>query len=195
MDCLFNMINENSISADNHLSSVGPGCQTVCWTSTKEYLLKKLQCSLILMFMLGSLSFMNAAPQDNASGPPAPVEWSGMVIGKDGKFLLTDEKSQQTIELRGKNLKRFAGKTVNVKGRKVAGAVPIAGGAEVILVTNIGTAAATGVAAGTATAAGASSGLSGAAVAVIGGTAAAAGTVGGLYASGTIGEDQPVSQP
>jgi hypothetical protein len=119
---------------------------------------------------------------------------SGTVVVKDGKYLLSDEKSRRAFELRGRGVKRYAGKRVTVTGHAMQGATLAAGVTEVIMVSKIGTAAA--VATGTAIAAATTAGVSGAALTAVGATAAAAaGTVGGLYASGTIGSDQPASRP
>jgi hypothetical protein len=173
-----------------------------CPNGFEEYTLKELQCRLIQMIVLGSFSVIIAAPppgptgghpEAGSSSKPAAVRLSGKVISKDGAYLLTDEKSQRTVELRGSNVKRFAGKVVTIQGQPVAGASLPPGATEVILVSKI--AAGTGLAGGTATAAATHSGVSGVALGPIGVAAATAGTLGGLYASGTIGEDQPVSRP
>ncbi len=157
------------------------------------------------------------ALQVQQTGDSAP-RLTGQMCEQDGKYFLTDETNNVTVELRGPNLKSKAGKRVQVIGSPAAGATPAAGASQVINVTGItdagkgkqragavcasrggAAAAAAGGAAGGAAAgaggAGAAAGVSATTIAVIGGAAATAGTLGGLYAAGTIGGgDETVSR-
>ncbi len=120
----------------------------------------------------------------------APAKYTGVVRESNGKYLLTDEATNVTIELRGKNLARLKGKRIQVTGSVLAGEAAAAGATVVVSVTSAATIAA---AAGTAAAgAGAATGagISAATIAVIGGAAAVGGTVGGLYAADVIGGDE-----
>jgi hypothetical protein len=118
----------------------------------------------------------------------AEVQMSGMVLFKDGRYFLRDEKSGRTIELRGNAVKHYSHKRVTVSGR----ATGPPGSTEVILVSKISTG--TAGAGPTAAPAATTKGMSGVTMTAIG-TAAAAGLVGSLYLSGSIGEDQPASRP
>jgi hypothetical protein len=139
---------------------------------------------------------------------------TGLLTQKDGKYILTDETSNVTVELRGSNLKKLVGKKVQVNGSVVADATPAAGASQVVTVASA-TALAAGAAAGTAagaaggaaaggaaTGAGAAAAGAGAAAGiatttvVVGGAAVAAGgTVAGLAAAGTFtGDNSSVSR-
>jgi len=152
------------------------------------------------MLMAGSLSLMIAAPRPGRAGvqldPTSPghhtsIQLTGKVTAKNGKYLLTEEKKHLTVELRGTDLERYAGKTVTVTGEVLADAIPVPGATEVVLISDVGIVVGkAGVAA-----AGVKTGLSGAKIAVFGTTAAVAGTLGGLYASGAIQDDKPASRP
>ncbi len=163
--------------------------------------MKTIQYILITLFLLGSFALMNGAPPPDGAGNQTPattkasVELTGTVVRRDGKYCLTDAKSQRTVQLRGKQFAGYVGKTVTVHGEAVQQATLACGGREAILWSKNGVSTATGLAAGTATAAATSTGVSGLALGAAGAAAAAAGTVGGLYASGTIGGDQPASHP
>ncbi len=117
----------------------------------------------------------------------------GMLYKQDGKYLLTDETSKVTVELRGSNLEKLVGKTIQVNGSVVAGETPAAGAAQVINVTS-----ATPVPAGAAGAApagaGAASGISTTTIVIAGVAVAAGGTIAGLAAAGTLsGDDTAVT--
>jgi hypothetical protein len=129
------------------------------------------------------------------NGADTPGKYTGVVRESTGKYLLTDENSQITIELRGKNLGRLKGKRVTVAGSILAGEAAAAGAAVVVSVTSATTTSAAGggaAAAGAGT--GASGGVSGGTIAIVGGAVAAGGTVGGLYAADVIGGGTPTSR-
>jgi hypothetical protein len=127
---------------------------------------------------------------------------TGVLQEQNGKYLLTDETSKITVELRGSNLKKLVGKKIQVNGSVVAGATPSAGAAQVVSVASA-TVLAAGAAGGTAAGgaggapagAGASAGISTTTIVVGGAAVAAGGTVAGLAAAGTLtGNDTPVSR-
>lgn len=165
--------------------------------------MKRIVFNLTLMWAAGSASLLMAAPGsqgDTAAvtrpGSQAPVLLSGKLTSAGGSYFLTDENTRITFEVRGADLKRYAGKEVKLQGQVLQGKAA-AGASQVFEVSRIMRGAVAGTAmSGRAAAAGVKTGMSKAAVlGTIGGTAAA-GTVGGLYASGAIGgEDSAVSKP
>jgi hypothetical protein len=113
---------------------------------------------------------------------------SGTLTANSGKFFLTDEATKLKVEVRGADLQQYVGQKVSVTGKVAAGP---AGSPQVLTVSQISRAAATG---GRAAAAGVKGGLSKAAVVGIAGGATAA-TVGTLYATDVIGgEEESVSR-
>jgi hypothetical protein len=113
---------------------------------------------------------------------------TGILHKKAGKFLLTDNTTKVTAELRGAGLASKVGKLVEVTGQVQANATAAAGATQVIAVQTITLAQAGAVAgaAGAASAAGAAAtGVSAGTVAVVGGVAAA-GTVAGLGITGSL---------
>jgi hypothetical protein len=124
------------------------------------------------------------------NGAETPAKYTGVLREQKGKYLLTDDTSKVTVELRGKNLARLKGKHVQVIGVVLAGEGAAAGASLVVSVSSAATAAA---AAGTAAAgagAATASGMSAGTIVVIGGAAAAGATVGGLYAADVIGGNE-----
>jgi hypothetical protein len=126
------------------------------------------------------------------------------VIEKKGEhYILTDEVTKVTVELRGSEVPKYAGKRVEVTGSMDVGATPVSDASQVVQAKEIradgklkgvAAAAATGGIAGAAAAAGA--GIAVSTVAIVGGVAAAA-TVGGLAASDALpgqGTRDPVSR-
>jgi hypothetical protein len=114
---------------------------------------------------------------------------TGILRRKAGKFLLTDDTTKVTAELRGAGLASKVGKLVEITGQIQVNATAAAGATQVIAVQTIALAqagVAAGAAAGAASAAGAAAtGVSAGTVAVIGGVAAA-GTVAGLGVTGSL---------
>jgi hypothetical protein len=118
------------------------------------------------------------------AGGSSAVKLTGMVSVKDGKYYITDGTSNVTAELRGNDLAKFVGKTVEISGSIIPNATPAPGASEVVQVS--GSHKAVAAAAAGAAGAGAAVGLTtGATVAIVGGIAVA-GTVGGLAAAGTF---------
>ena len=126
-------------------------------------------------------------------GVDAPTKFTGFVREVHGKYLLTDEATKVTVELRGERIAQLKGKAVQVTGAILAGETPAPGASQIIIVREaMAVKAAVGAAAaGAAT----STGISTTTIAVIGGAAAVGGTVGGLYAADVIGgSDTPTSR-
>lgn len=131
--------------------------------------------TLAALLVCGALAITSAAP-----GQPSSM--SGTLTVNSGKFFLTDEATRLTVEVRGADLRRYAGQKVSVKGVVSPG---LADSPQVLTVSQISRAAIGGRAA----AAGVKAGLSKAAVVGIAG-AATAGTVGTLYAADVIGGEE-----
>jgi len=119
-------------------------------------------------------------PQANAS---TITKVTGVVGKMDGKYLLTDTVTNVTVEIRGKDLGKYAGKEVSVTGTTIPGATPVAGATQVVEVTRIERAAIA-----------APGGVHTTAI-VVGVTAAAViGAVAGLGAEGVFGSGPAVSR-
>ena len=129
------------------------------------------------------------------TGADTPTKFTGVIREVHGKYLLTDEATKVTVELRGAQVARQKGKHVLVTGAILAGETPAPGASQII---NVAEAVVVKTAAGAAAAgagAATSTGLSTTTIAVIGGAAAVGGTVGGLYAADVIGgSDTPTSR-
>ena len=76
---------------------------------------------------------LDLRPQE--TGTAAPSMLTGCVVRNGDSYLLTDEVSDVTVQLRGSNLR--AGQRVQVTGTVVPNATPAAGAAEVLQVTNV----------------------------------------------------------
>lgn len=135
-------------------------------------------------------------PGDQIQMQPAEtdaIRLTGTVQKRGGAYVLQDETTHVTAELRGENLKAMVGKDVRINGTLKPGVSPVSGVSQVVMVTNATVVAAAtgtgsvGVPAGAATASGLSTGTT---VAVVGGVAAAA-TMGGLGAAGTFSGSGP----
>lgn len=152
--------------------------------------------SLISILFLGSLTLLDASPfagrdegQKSTNSPtdPASAQLSGKLIVAQGKYLITDEKTQITFEVQGPGLARYEGMIVSITGRAVVGATPVAGTTQVISVAKIGAKVKDSTVA-------TKTGSSATKVVILGSTVAG-GTIGGLYGSGAIGSDKPASRP
>lgn len=142
-----------------------------------------------------------ANPPRSSSGQPTQaaavvkVKLTGILTQVQGKYLLRDEKTNHTFELRGKKLAKYDGSKIAVQGQVASGA---SAGIQVVTVSAVTALGAAAAAAGAgATAAAVSAGVAhGTIIAVGAGVASAAGAVGGLYATNVIGStDQPASRP
>ena len=114
---------------------------------------------------------------------------TGRLQQKDGRFILTDETTDVTVELQGVGLDKQVGNMVEVTGDAIPGARPVAGATQIIRVSEVKPISPPPVASPSV-----AIGLSaGAKVAIIGGVAAAATGV-GIWAGGVFEEEKrPVS--
>jgi hypothetical protein len=78
---------------------------------------------------------MNFLPQPQDAGASAPSQLTGCPVRSGANFLLTDETSNVTAQLRGGNVK--AGRRVQITGTMVPNAAPPAGATQVISVTGV----------------------------------------------------------
>ena len=141
-----------------------------------------------------------------------PTRMAGCLSNRSGRFLLTDETTNVSVEATGAGLSKEAGNRVEITGAMDSAATPADGASQLIRVTQVkrlsqgcgagkGAAAAAagagGAAAGAGAGAGAAAGIAAGTVAIVGGVAAAA-VVGGLAAAGGLSgqgsADPPVSR-
>jgi len=145
--------------------------------------------------------------EPQAAGAAAPSRLSGCLVMTAGKYLLTDETTNVTAELKGSGLQTQVGNWVEIVGTMDPSAKSVAEASQSIKITAVKrlakgcsaaskakAAAAAGAAAAGAGAAAGGTGIGiGATVAIVGGVAAAA-TVGGLAAAERLpgqGNDTP----
>jgi hypothetical protein len=169
--------------------------------------------------IVAALAAGHALEFEPQAGASAPSRLTGCVVSKDGRFFLTDETSNVTVELRGAGLAQQAGSKIEITGSQLPGVAPAepaynhAG--QVVQVSALkmvskkcslpagaaaagaGAAAAGGAAAGGAAAGGAAAGAAAAGIS----TAVVAGVVvAGAAAAATLGviaagdDPQPISQ-
>lgn len=79
----------------------------------------------------------NAIELSPRAGASAPTSINGVLLLKDGKFLLTDNTIHLTFELVGDKLLPFVNKCVDVTGSIEPGATPAAGAAHLLHVLTI----------------------------------------------------------
>ncbi len=140
-----------------------------------------------------------------------PTRLTGRLVNRSGHFLVTDETTNVTMEVRGTGLAKETGRRVEVTGSAAPAATPASDATQVILVAQLsqaptaptggggtppagpaGTGEAGGTAGGASGGASAGTGASVTMIAIIGGVVAAA-VVGGLAATGTLGGNTPVT--
>jgi hypothetical protein len=139
------------------------------------------------------------------AGAATSMQMKGVLESQNGKFFLTDVTSKTRVELRGTDLAKFVGKSVQVTGSVILGAAAASGATQAVQVTKIeqlssekakaagigggaaaGGAAAAGAAGGAAAAGAAGAAAAGATIAGVGvGTAVAVGA--GVAAAATLG--------
>ena len=128
-----------------------------------------------------------------AGGPATATKISGVLVKRNGKFLLVDTTTNVTFEVQGDDLGKYVGKSVEVTGVTVDGVTPAPGATQVLhatMVTRIG-----GGAGGAVPAGGVKTGMAtGKVVAIVGGVIVG-GTVGGLAAAGAFSGSGSVSRP
>jgi hypothetical protein len=125
------------------------------------------------------------------AGAATAMQMAGVLESTNGKFFLTDTTSKTRVELRGTDLAKFKGKSVQITGSTILGATAAGGASQVVQVTKIEqvNAKAAGRAAGAAAGGTAGAAAGGTAGAAAGGTAGAAagGTAGAAAAGGGAG--------
>jgi hypothetical protein len=114
------------------------------------------------------------------------IQITGIVEKRDDAYLLTDQTTHVTAEIRGLGLKPLTGKLVRVNGVVTSGTSAVPGATQVVAVSKITVIpAATAAGAAIPTAAASAPISTGATVAIVGGVAATA-TAGGLAAAGSF---------
>lgn len=148
-----------------------------------------------LVANIGAGHALDLEPQGPLSGP---VQLTGMLRKINGHYLLTDETTNVTVELRGSDLSKEVGHHIHISGQTDDTATPVAEASQVVRVDSTkrlpagaagssGTAAAgKGGAPGGAAGGGGIAGMSVATTAAIIGGVVVAGTLGGLAAAGTL---------
>jgi hypothetical protein len=160
----------------------------------------------VLVANLAAGEALSFDPQGGAAGP---TKIAGCLLRKDGAFVLVDQTTNVTFQVRGSELAREVGNRVEITGAADPASPSVSGASQVINVQSLARTAGGGCAAvarkigaagaAGAAGAGAAAGAGGAAaaagittaatVAIVGGVAAAA-TVGGLAAAGTFSGDE-----
>jgi len=124
---------------------------------------------------------------DDQAAASTALRMSGVVQTRGGSFFLTDATTNVTVELKGSDLAKYAGKKVLVEGSSIPGAPAAAGASQVVQVISIQSLAAGAGGAAAAT------GLSLAARAAIIGGVSVGGAAAGLAAAGTFSSSAPLS--
>jgi hypothetical protein len=137
----------------------------------------------------------NMAPGVAMAFEPQPASnmtrVTGVIQKKGDHYVLTDEITKVTVEVRSPDVAKYAGKRVEVTGAMDPGATPVSDASQVVQAKEIRTdgknkpVAAAAASGGAAGAGGAGTGIAMSTVAIVGGVAAAA-TVGGLAASDAL---------
>ncbi len=144
--------------------------------------------------LVAALAAGHALEFEPQAGAMPPSKLTGCVVSKDGRFFLTDETSNVTVELRGAGLVQQAGHKVEVTGAQLPGVIPTEpaynGALQVVQVSGMKmiskkcalpvAAAAAGAAAGAAAAGGAAAGGAAAGAAAAGAAAAGVGAAAGI---------------
>jgi len=139
--------------------------------------------------------------EPSQAGVSAPSKLTGCVVNKDGRFFLTDETSNVTVELRGPDLPQQAGHKVEVTGAQLPGVTLVQPAylnagmvvqvSEMKMVSRKCALPAAAVAAAGAGAAGAAAGVS---TAVVAGVVVAAAAVAAAIGITVVGEDNESRQ-
>jgi hypothetical protein len=141
----------------------------------------------VVVANVGPGKALDLEPQ--AAGAAAPTKLTGCLKRKDGKFILTDETTNVTVELQGAELDKQVGKVIEVTGAAIPGVTPVAGATQVISVSDLKETDRKCAPGGAAAGAGVSTAAT---VTIIGGVAAAA-TVAGLVLRPGAEEKAPAS--
>jgi hypothetical protein len=188
------------------ISNVGPGTVArVRITSPNQVMVSALKGPVRVTnaagFLIANIAAGGALSFDPEVGASGPTKVTGCLASKDGKFVITDQTTNVTMEVRGPGVEKEVGNHVEITGASDAGSPTVKGASQIInatAVTRVGKAgacsskaagavAAGGVATagGVAAAGGAATvaGISVATVAIVGGVAVA-GTAVGLASTG-----------
>lgn len=76
--------------------------------------------------VVAALAAGRALEFEPQAGASAPSKLTGCVVHKDGRFFLTDETTNVTVELRGAGLEKQAGHKVEITGSQLPGVTPAA---------------------------------------------------------------------
>jgi len=115
--------------------------------------------------------------ETKGAGASAPSTLTGCLVKRDGHYILTDDTTGVTVELKGGALDKYEGHKIEVTGGNVPSAIPVESASQVIQISNVkDISRRCSIAAGAAAAGGAAAGA-GAATAA--GGAAAGGAAGG----------------
>jgi hypothetical protein len=141
-------------------------------------------------FLVANIAAGGALSFDPEVGPVGPTKVAGCLAGKDGKFVVTDETTNVTMEVHGAGVEKEVGNHVEISGSVDAGSPTVKGASQIISVSAFKRVGKTGACPGKAGAVAAGgvatvAGISVATVAVVGGVAVA-GTAVGLAASGAF---------
>lgn len=74
--------------------------------------------------MVAALAAGKALEFEPQAGATAPSKLTGCVVNKDGRFFITDETTNVTVELRGAGLEKQAGHKVEITGSQLPGVTP-----------------------------------------------------------------------
>jgi len=88
-------------------------------------------------FLVASLSPGMGLAFTPQAGAATSMEMKGVVESMNDKFFLTDITTKTRVELRGTDLARFKGKSVQVTGSVIMGAAAPGGASQVVQVTKI----------------------------------------------------------
>ena len=141
-------------------------------------------------FLLASLSPGMGLAFTPQAGAAAAMQMTGVLEFADGRYFLTDTTSKTRVEIRGVDLVKFRGKSVQIVGSVILGATAAGGASQVVQVTKIELSSQAGKAGALAGGAGAGSGAAATAGGVNGwliagiGAVVVGGTLGGLAAAG-----------
>jgi hypothetical protein len=159
-------------------------------------------------FLIANIAAGGALSFDPEVGATGPTKVTGCLSGKDGKFVITDETTNVTMEVHGAGVEKEAGNHVEITGASDAGSPTVKGASQIINVSAFKRVGKVGVCASKATGEVATGGIATAAgaggiatggiatattVAIVGGVAVA-GAAAGLAASGIFtGSRAPAS--
>jgi hypothetical protein len=129
-----------------------------------------------------------------AGGAATATKMSGCLGMKNGHYVMTDNTTGVTVELKGPEVAKNNGHQVEITGSMIPGATPPAGASQVVQVVSVNSVGAKCNIPGGAVVAGGAGLSTGAIIAIVAGVAAVATTV-GLAAAGTFNSKSATSTP